>query len=56
MHQFLPNVTAMTVVQKNMELLGPTIYTEDEQTFAKEMQKTLRISPDGIEDKISDFC
>ena len=56
MHQFLPNVTAMTVVQKNMELVGPTIYTVDEQNFTKEMQKTLRISPDGIEDKISEFA
>ena len=56
MHQFLPNVTAMNVVQKNMELVGPTIYTEDEQSFAKEMQKNLRISPDGIEDKISRFA
>ena len=56
MHQFLPNVTAMTVVQKNMELVGPTIYTEDEQNFTREMQKTLRISPDGIDDKISEFA
>ncbi len=55
MHQFLPNVTAMTVVQKNMELVGPTIYTEDEQNFTREMQKGLRISPDGIEDNISRF-
>ena len=56
MHQFLPNVTAMKIVQKNMELVGPTIYTEDEQSFTKEMQKTLRISPDGIEDKVSRFA
>jgi len=56
MHQFLPNVTAMAVVQKNMELVGPTIYTEDEQNFTREMQKTLRISPDGIDDKISEFA
>jgi aminobenzoyl-glutamate utilization protein B len=56
MHQFLPNVTAMTVVQKNMELLGPMIYTEDEQTFVKEMQQTLSISPNGIVDDISLFA
>jgi aminobenzoyl-glutamate utilization protein B len=55
MHQFLPNVTAMAIVQKNMELLGPTKYTEEEQKYTKEMQGTLGIPTEGIVDKIANF-
>ena len=55
MHQFLPNVAAMKIVQKNMELLGPMNYTDEEQKFAKEIQLALNISDEGIQDKIPAF-
>jgi aminobenzoyl-glutamate utilization protein B len=55
MHQFLPNLTAMRVVQQNMEWLGPISYSEQEQAYAKEMQSALGLSRDGITDKILSF-
>lgn len=55
MHQFLPNVTAMQLVQRNMELLGPITYSTEELLYAKEMQRYLNKPEDGIEDKIPAF-
>jgi aminobenzoyl-glutamate utilization protein B len=54
-HQFLPNVTAMKVVQQNMELLGPVTYSPAEQTYTKALQQYLKLPQDGIEDKIGAF-
>jgi aminobenzoyl-glutamate utilization protein B len=54
-HQFLPNVTAMQAVQKNMELIGPIIYTSEEQRFAREMQQFLNKPEEGIQDQIKAF-
>ncbi|HZY79325.1 MAG TPA: hypothetical protein VFE50_07380 [Cyclobacteriaceae bacterium] len=45
-HQFLPNVTAMRVVQKNMELLGSITYSDAERQYA---------NPDDLSDKIPTF-
>jgi aminobenzoyl-glutamate utilization protein B len=55
MHQFQPNITAMQLVQRNMELLGAVIYSDEELVYAKEMQRYLNKPADGIEDKISPF-
>jgi aminobenzoyl-glutamate utilization protein B len=55
MHQFLPNVTAMKLVQQNMELLGPISYTTEEQDFTKQLQQFLNVSQEGITDRIQPF-
>jgi aminobenzoyl-glutamate utilization protein B len=55
MHQFLPNVKAMEVVQKNLEWLGPIQYAEAEQQFVKQLQQHLNIPADGIHDNILPF-
>jgi aminobenzoyl-glutamate utilization protein B len=55
LHQFLPNVTAMQVAHRNMELLGPISYTEQELQYAKEMQRFLNKPDDGVEDKVAAF-
>lgn len=55
MHQFLPNATAMKVVHRNMELLGPISYTDSEQAFVKELQREIDIRTDGVTDNITAF-
>jgi aminobenzoyl-glutamate utilization protein B len=55
LHQFLPNVTAMQLVHRNMELLGPIAYTEQELQYAKEMQRFLNKPEDGVADKVAAF-
>lgn len=55
MHQFLPNITAMKAVHKNMELLGPLNYSSQEQDFVKELQRNLKIPEQKIEDRIPTF-
>ena len=51
MHQFLPNVTAMETVKRNLQLLGPIHYTEEEIEFVKELQQQLGVPTEGIQDK-----
>lgn len=53
--QFVPNVTAMKVVHKNMELLPPITYTEEEQKYVREMQLGINAKPEGISYKVGEF-
>lgn len=39
-HELLINRTGSEVLQKNLELLGPISYTEEEQVFAKKIQES----------------
>ena len=55
MHQFLPNVTAMETVNRNLQLLGPMHYTEEEIEFVKELQQHLGVPTEGILDKVIPF-
>lgn len=55
MHQFLPNVVAMETVYKNLEVLGPINYTEEEIEFVKQLQQHLGYKTDGINDKLIPF-
>jgi aminobenzoyl-glutamate utilization protein B len=54
-HQFVTNVAAMEVVNQNMQMLGPIRYTEEEQTFAKRLQESSKVSPTGLQEKIFSF-
>ncbi|HEX6226751.1 MAG TPA: hypothetical protein VFZ52_20170 [Chryseolinea sp.] len=54
-HQFLPNVTGMSVVQKNMEMVGPVHYTNEDQAYTTKMQRELQLAPEGIQDKTGTF-
>lgn len=53
--QFVPNVTAMKVVQKNMLLLPPIIYTEEEQKYTRALQLAINAKPEGISYKVGEF-
>lgn len=55
MHQFMPNLAAMRLAHRNMELLGPIQYSEEEQAFAKELQAFLHIPQEGIQDQVPSF-
>lgn len=39
-HELLVNRTGSEVLQKNLEMLGPISYTEEEQVFAKKIQES----------------
>jgi aminobenzoyl-glutamate utilization protein B len=53
--QFVPNVAAMNVVNKNMQLLPPITYTEEEQKYTREMQMGINAKPEGISYKVGEF-
>ncbi len=52
LHEILVNRTGGARLQKNLEYLGDIEYTEEEQTFAKNLQKTLGKEQVGIASKI----
>jgi aminobenzoyl-glutamate utilization protein B len=53
--QYIPNVTAARVVRKNIELLGPITYTEEEQTYVRHLQAAINSQPAGINDTFREF-
>jgi aminobenzoyl-glutamate utilization protein B len=52
-HEILVNRTGSAVLQKNLETLGPIIYTEEEQTFAKKIQEATGKPQIGILSEIT---
>lgn len=54
-HPKIPNKTLATVVHRNMEEIGVPQYTEEEQSFVKEMQRNSGLPEDGLEQKIEEF-
>jgi aminobenzoyl-glutamate utilization protein B len=55
LHQFLPNVTAMKLVRKNMTALGMINYSNEEIDYSLKMQTFLKNKPDTIKDVIPPF-
>jgi aminobenzoyl-glutamate utilization protein B len=51
-HQTHSNKAAAELIQKNIELVGMPAWTEEEQTFAKALQKTLGTREDGMPAKV----
>lgn len=54
-HEFLPNRAGAEVVYSNLLLVGPPKFTEDEQAFAKEIQKNLGLEEKGLKTGIEPF-
>ncbi|MCI5083119.1 MAG: amidohydrolase [Saprospiraceae bacterium] len=52
-HEVLVNRTGGAALQKNLEFLGPIEYTEEEQAFAKKIQKATDKPEIGIESVIN---
>lgn len=49
LHELLINRTGAKVLQKNLELLGPIMYTPEEVAFAKQVQQVCGVAPDGLD-------
>ena len=47
-YEILVNRTGASVLQANLELLGPIKYTTEEIEFAKKIQISMEIEPDGL--------
>lgn len=54
-HELLTNKTGGEVVYSNLLLVGPPPFSEEEQKFAKEIQKNIGIEEKGLETKIEPF-
>jgi aminobenzoyl-glutamate utilization protein B len=54
-HEMLPNRAGNEVVYSNLLLVGPPQFTEEEQTYAKKIQKNLGIEEKGLKTEIEPF-
>ncbi len=54
-HEFLPNRAGSEVVYSNLLLVGPPKFDEEEQAFAKEIQKNLGLEEKGLKTCIEPF-
>lgn len=54
-HEMLPNRAGSEVVYSNLLLIGAPVFTAEEQTFAKEIQKNLGVEEKGLSTKIEPF-
>ncbi len=52
-HEYLLNRPLQEVIQSNLELVGPPSYTEEEQTFAKSLQRYVEKEEHGFVDSIT---
>jgi aminobenzoyl-glutamate utilization protein B len=52
MHEILVNRTGAAALQKNLELLGDIIYTDQEQEFARQIQRATKKPEVGLDGKI----
>lgn len=51
-HRTLLNQPLMEAIQKNLELIGPVIYTQEEQNWGKELQRSAGKEEKGFDGKI----
>jgi aminobenzoyl-glutamate utilization protein B len=54
-HETLANRFGSEIVYSNLLLIGPPAFTEDEQSFAKEIQKNIGVDEKGLNTKIEPF-
>ena len=54
-HEKLPNKALASVVHDNFEEVGVPNFTEEEQTFVKEMQKEASLDPVGLDTTLQPF-
>ena len=51
-YELLVNMAGAKLLHQNLQLIGPVIYTEAEQTFARAIQKTVGIPEIGMDTSI----
>ncbi len=51
-HEYLLNRPLQEAMQRNLEFVGPVDFSEEEQEFARSLQKSLGIEPKGYEAEI----
>ncbi len=51
-HEYLINRSLQGAIQRNLELVGPVPYSEEDQAFARELQKNLGIEEAGYKTEI----
>jgi len=54
-HEMLSNRAGCEVVYSNLKLVGPPQFSEEEQAFAKEIQKNLDVEEKGLKTKVEPF-
>ncbi|MGB8952929.1 MAG: amidohydrolase [Candidatus Aminicenantales bacterium] len=54
-HEMLPNRAGAETVYSNLLLVGPPPFTEEEQAFAREIQKNLETEEKGLKTEIEPF-
>jgi aminobenzoyl-glutamate utilization protein B len=54
-HETLANRAGSEIVYANLLLVGPPPFTEEEQNFAKEIQKNVGVEPKGLSTAIRPF-
>lgn len=54
-HPKIPNYTLAERVHKNLEELGPPLYSEEEQQFVKELQKNSGLPEEGLPRTVEPF-
>ncbi|MCE5249699.1 amidohydrolase [bacterium] len=54
-YEYLPNKVLSKLLDENLRIVGPPQFTEEEQAFAKKMQKNLGVEEKGLSAEIEDF-
>jgi len=54
-HERIPNKTVCQVLYNNLQAIGPPQFTEDENNFARKMQKDLGVPETGLDSSIIPF-
>lgn len=52
-HVRIPNLTLAKVVDKNLRVLGPPMFTQEEQVYSKEIQRFNKVSEIPLDERIS---
>jgi len=54
-HEKIPNKTLAEIVHNNFKEIGPPEFSQEEQEFAKEMQKSIGLESTGLDEKLKEF-
>ncbi len=55
LYHYNPNAATARLVHQNLELVGPPRFNEEEQEFARALQKAFGVAPDGMHTEIRPF-
>jgi aminobenzoyl-glutamate utilization protein B len=55
LYEMLTNFTGARILHRNLEALGPIEWSEEEQAFARQLQESAGVKPEGMTMKIEPF-